>query len=215
MRALYLVFGFTLSFAYSESTVLRFEATPDNLQRSEILNDTGVWEIKDLEKSRTVFHLKESGKPPTQPVRKPANILLLPIGEHEAFQIDVEIKTTVMDRKGADSIVVFGYQDENHFYYAHISNDSDNRTHHIIMKVEGSKAIRTPIQNEKDPAPKLNGDWQDLRVTRDSEGTVAVFVGDMETPTLTAKDRTWLKGKIGIGSFNDPAMFDSIVLTVP
>lgn len=201
-----LCFGISLS---AES--VSFPFTEQTLSTAEILGD-GVWEIRPLSDRGGVLYLKESGQPPQEPVRRPANILLLPTKPVAAFELNLEFKSTVSHRNGADVIVVFGFQNETHYYYIHISNDSDNRTHHIIMKVEGTKKIRTPVQLEKDPESKLNGEWQKMRVTRDSEGNIAVYVDDMETPTLTAEDRTWLKGKIGIGSFNDPAMFDAIEL---
>ena len=38
---------------------------------------------------------------------------------------------------------------------------------------------------------------------------------DMETPVLTATDRTFGKGLVGVGSFDDTAYFDDVTLYVP
>lgn len=159
-----------------------------------------------------VLELTKSGQPPAEPVRRPANILIAPAPAVTAFSIDLEARSLQFARKGADIVLIFGYQDPFNFYYAHISNDV-NPVHQVIMKVEGSKKTRTPIQLEKEPVAALRDTWQKIRMTRSAEGRVEVFVDDMERPALTADDAGWLSGRVGIGSFNDAAQFDAIKLS--
>lgn len=172
----------------------------------------GEWHQIDLPARGGVLELSKSGEPPADPVRRPANILIAPAPAVTAFSIDLEARSLQFERTGADIVVIFGYQDPFNFYYAHISNDV-NRVHQVIMKVEGSKQIRSAIHLEKEPVATLQDKWQNVRVTRSAAGRVEVFVDDMDNPTLTAEDAEWLSGRIGIGSFNDAAQFDAIKLT--
>jgi len=172
----------------------------------------GEWRQIELPDRGGVLELTKSGKPPAKPVRRPANILIAPAPAVTAFSIDFEARSLQFERKGADIVVIFGYQDPFNFYYAHISNDV-NPVHHVIMKVEGSKKSRHAIQLEKEPVASLRDSWQKVRITRSAAGRVEVFVDDMDKPTLTAEDAHWLSGRIGIGSFNDAAQFDAITLT--
>jgi hypothetical protein len=173
---------------------------------------TGSWNQVKLPARGGVIELTESGDIPTKPVRKPANILLAPAPAVSAFSLDLEVRSLQFERIGADIVIIFGYQDPQHFYYAHISNDV-NHVHQVIMKVEGNKNARRAIHLEAEPIAALKDAWQRIRITRSAAGRVEVFVDDMVAPSLTANDATWISGRIGIGSFNDAAQFDSIVLS--
>lgn len=172
----------------------------------------GQWREAETPDRGGILELSESGKPPTKPVRRPANILLAPAPAVSAFTIELDVRSLQFERKGADIAVIFGYQNPLHFYYAHICNDV-NPVHHVIMKVEGGKGTRNTIHLEEKPVAALKDKWQKIRITRSAEGRVEVFVDDMEKPTLTAEDSEWLSGRIGIGSFNDAAQFDAIKLS--
>ena len=50
-----------------------------------------------------------------------------------------------------------------------------------------------------------------MKLVRDSgKGTIEVYFDDMETPLMQAIDKTFGKGRIGIGSFDDMNDFDDI-----
>jgi len=52
-----------------------------------------------------------------------------------------------------------------------------------------------------------------VKVVRDSSlGTIEVYFDDMKKPHLTATDKTFGKGRIGIGSFDDMNDFDDVRL---
>ncbi len=165
---------------------------------------TSQWEEESTE-SGTILRIHRVGKVPDQPVRRPAGIALLPGEVEGAFTFDVQAKSLDYHKRGADICVIFGYQDEWHFYYAHISNDSNQRVHTVIMKVDG--ATRTPIQRETAAPPALGGEWQHIRLVRKADGGIEVYVDDMDTPHLSALDKTWLAGRVGIGAFDDRAEF--------
>lgn len=170
---------------------------------------SGTWQQLEADGPGSI-RLVKPGPVPKKPVRRPADFRLVPGDPVGAFQLDLEAKTLAPDTHGADVVLVFGYQDPLRFYYAHISNDADGRVHTVIMKVEGEKGVRTTIHREKKPGPALRQGWQKLRLVRNAEGQTRVYVDDMDTPHLTTHDATWIKGRVGYGSFNDPAAFRNI-----
>ena len=172
----------------------------------------GEWNLVPEEGRGTVLELSKYGDIPEEPVRRPGSLILAPAPAVGTFEMEVNLRTLEMEKKGADVILVFGYQDPTHYYYAHICNDSNDKGHHVIFKVEGSKKTRTLIDNETAPEPTLNGQWQSVRLKRTSMGHVEVYCDDNDTPTLTADDATWPTGRVGLGSFNDNAQFDELVI---
>jgi hypothetical protein len=55
--------------------------------------------------------------------------------------------------------------------------------------------------------------WHQVKVVRDAtKGSIEVFFDDMTTPQLSASDKTFGKGRIGIGSFDDMNDFDDVRL---
>ncbi|MGC4005016.1 MAG: hypothetical protein QM811_18640 [Pirellulales bacterium] len=59
--------------------------------------------------------------------------------------------------------------------------------------------------------------WDDaghlIRVKRKVDaGTIEVFWDDMDKPVMTAEDKTFAKGRVGIGSFDDTADFFDVKL---
>ncbi len=180
--------------------------------RDDFSDGMGAWEplaeghFRVVEEAgRPVLELTRTG-PQRPPVRRPGMYILAPLPPQRDVAITVRARSLRPNTvRGRDVVILFGFQDDTRYYYAHISNDSDNRTHHVIMKVDG--ATRTPIQRERDPEPRLIGEWHRIRVEHRRDGEIRVYVDDMDTPTLTARDEAWPEGRIGLGSFDDPARF--------
>lgn len=171
---------------------------------------TGTWAIQ-VEEGNPVAALLEPG---TQPggVRCPTGYLLLPQFDWRDVSISMRAKTlepaTVINR---DFVVIFGYVDPSHFYYTHLSSNSDDTLHNVIMKVSGD--TRSTIHQEVLPEARVTDDWHDVRVTHDSSGAIAVYVDDMDVPLMTAQDTDYAAGAIAIGSFDDRALFDDLVVS--
>ena len=165
------------------------------------------WELReDGENARLV--LKRPGKQ-RPPLRRPTQFALLKGAPWWDVTVDVSIKTLRPDKvKGRDVCVLFGRRDDTHFYYAHVCSDSNGKTHNVIMKVDGKK--RRVIMREKRPKARLTAAWHKVRVTHQSDGEIKVYMDDMETPLMTAVDRDYPLGQVGLGSFDDPAMFDDV-----
>jgi Glucose / Sorbosone dehydrogenase len=126
---------------------------------------------------------------------------------------NVDIRLTARTLRTAatphrDIVIPFGYVDPTHFYYAHFSAVSDGAVHSVIMKVTGSstrQVIHTPLIVSPAPFTAL-GD-ANFRVTHHATGGIAIYSGDLSTPIMTANDTSYPVGRVGFGSFDDPAEF--------
>ena len=49
-------------------------------------------------------------------------------------------------------------------------------------------------------------------VRRVTYGTINIYFDDMKTPVMTAIDRKFTSGRIGIGSFDDTGNYDDVIL---
>ena len=112
---------------------------------------------------------------------------------------------------GRDLCIFLGYQDPTHFYYVHFSNRSD-RVHNAILEVDGKD--RQPITAGKPTAARLvDQNWHQLKVERDvATGEIRAYIDDMKTPIMTAKDKTFSWGLVGVGAFDDLGYFDDVRL---
>ncbi|MDF7805843.1 hypothetical protein P4E94_00230 [Pontiellaceae bacterium B12219] len=154
-----------------------------------------------------ILHTAGEQRPP---VRRPGEFALwkseYPIG---AFTIEAATLEPESIRN-RDICLIFGYQDDTHFYYAHISSSSDNKFHNIIMRVDGDS--RTRINRESDPEPRLSNGWKILKLRHAENGDIRIFVDDLTVPLMTATDRTYPVGQIGFGAFDDRAAFATLAV---
>jgi hexosaminidase len=117
------------------------------------------------------------------------------------------------DNPHRDMVILFHYQDPTHFYYVHFSAVSDE-SHNIIGLVDGKDRVKINLE----PAGKSEARLKDMRfhdfmVSCNGEtGEIKAYLDDMITPVLTARDRTFGNGLVGVGSFDDTGSFDDIKL---
>jgi len=163
----------------------------------------GHWEITDTSEG-SVLHLIENAEQ-RPPVRRPGMYILSPNGVVSNVMISSKVLTLrPAEVKNRDVCILFGYQDDTHFYYAHVCSSSDDRVHNVIMRVEGTE--RTRINVESLPEPLLKDGWQTVSVQHMASGEIKVRVDGQLN--MTAQDTTYPAGRAGLGSFDDPAMFD-------
>jgi hypothetical protein len=103
-------------------------------------------------------------------------------------------------------LIVFGYQSPTRFYYAHLSNET-TPPHNGIFLVNDADRLRI---DDGTAVPRLMDEqWHEVRLERDaSSGAIRVYLDDVLT--LQASDTTLRTGRVGFGSFDDPAAFRSI-----
>ncbi len=46
-----------------------------------------------------------------------------------------------------------------------------------------------------------------------SDGTIEVYFDDMKTPVMTATDKTFAWGRVGLGTFDDTGDWDDVKLS--
>ena len=192
---------------------LVFEDSFDAGRSNWETNPSSLWEVITVD-GENIFHLKEPGKQGA--VRAPTSRAIFTPVEVESFELSVQAKClTDTTNKRRDICLFFGYQDSMRYYYAHFSAISD-QVHNIIGLVNNADRVKINHEPAGASAAKLtHPGWYTLRVVRNADtGEIKAFVDDDPEAVLTATDKTFLKGKIGIGSFDDPAYFRHVILEV-
>lgn len=169
---------------------------------------TGTWK-QDSETGTVILDQPGAQRPP---VRRPSAYLLLPGIVWSDLTLTLEARTLAPPETiNRDIVLLFGYTDDTHYYYAHLSSRSDGEAHTVIMKVAGD--VRETIQRESLPPPPLGNEWQTFRVRLYPDGEIKVFVDDFEHPLLSAHDTTYPAGAVGFGSFDDRAEFRLVTVS--
>ncbi|WP_298867662.1 hypothetical protein [uncultured Gimesia sp.] len=144
------------------------------------------------------------------PVRSPYNRALLKNISVSDFLLDVKLQSTIPDYGHRSLCLFFGYQDDAHFYYVHFGKKMDDHANQIFI-VNGKP--RTKISTKTTAGTNWDDEWHHARVVRDTKsGSIKIYFDDMQEPVMTASDKTFLSGRVGIGSFDDTGNFDEILL---
>lgn len=168
--------------------------------------DAAAWQVDPIDGSKAMhLHAASNYKPPA---RSPRSINVLKDIKVGSFILDAVVKSTGQDVPHLDTCFFFGYQDPTHFYYTHIAQRADKNAHTIMVVDDGP---RTPIVKERTDGIKWGKDWHRVRVIRDVDaGLIEVYWDDLSKPVMTAEDKRFGEGRIGIGSFDDTAYYDDI-----
>jgi hypothetical protein len=111
-------------------------------------------------------------------------------------------------------ILVFDYVDSLHFYYTHLSVDPGSKqpVHNGIFIVNGAPRRRIAGIEAAPALPDTK--WHTVRVERNVKaGTIKVFVDNQKKPLFSVVDRTFLCGRVGMGSFDETGDFTDVKLT--
>ena len=140
-------------------------------------------------------------------VRSPYHIALIKDLKLSDFVMTFRVKSTKDTGGHRDCCVFFNHQNETNFYYVHLGANPDPHSGQImIVKDAPRKAIT--INKNKTP---WDDEWHNVKLVRNSkEGTIKIYFDNMEKPHMSATDKTFGKGRIGIGSFDDMNDFDDI-----
>jgi hypothetical protein len=169
------------------------------------------WEIVELEGGGHGYQLMEPGKQGT--IRAPGGMALIKDRKVGDFILTAEGRClTPSTVKGRDLNIFLGYQDPTHFYYVHFSNTTDP-IHNAICIVNGEP--RAGFTAEPPTAARLTTEgFHHLKVTRVGK-RIEAFIDDMAAPIMHAEDDRLGEGLVGIGTFDDTAVFDNVKLYVP
>jgi hypothetical protein len=171
--------------------------------------DPTGWKIEKVE-NQNVFHQFKKQSSYKPPFRSPFHMALLKDIKVGSFQLDAKVKSTIPDYGHRDVCLFFGYQNPAQLYYVHFGKKTDDHANQIFIV---NKADRTKISTKTTPGTNWDDEWHKVRIVRDVDsGKIDVFYDDMKTPVMTATDKTFTWGQVGIGSFDDTAMWDDIEL---
>lgn len=173
--------------------------------------DSKAWKVIDLPdgkgKAYSQFVKQSAYKPPH---RSPYNIALLRDVTVSDFTLVAEAQSTIKDYGHRDMCLFFGYQDPAHFYYVHLGKKADDHANQIFI-VNG--ADRKKISTTSTEGTNWTDGWHTLKVVRTlADGKIEVFFDDLKKPVMTATDKNFLWGQVGIGSFDDTGNWRSVKL---
>lgn len=163
--------------------------------------------------------LAEAGTDPGDGIRRPFEYAVLTEGpELGSFELEADVRLDApASVNNRDVIVVFGWQSDTQYYYAHLSQDNTIYAHNGIFKVDGRDRER--IDDQWDgavgaPPAVTDEEWHDVRVVRCADsGDVAVYVDGLDVPLLTANDTTFATGRVGFGSFDNTGRIRDLTVT--
>src|SRR5690606_16145197 len=152
------------------------------------------------------LQLHTAGRP-GGPIRKPAEWAILQSPPFGSVEVRAQVRADApVERMGRDVLIYFGYQSPTRFYYAHLSNET-TPPHNGIFLVNDADRVRI---DDGSAVPRLMDDqWHDVRLERNAvSGEIRVYLDGILT--LQATDTTLRSGRIGFGSFDDPAAFRAV-----
>jgi hypothetical protein len=172
----------------------------------------GDWKIVD-EQGNHVLRLDKAGPVGANP-RRPVKLALWKPGCVSSFDLDLRVKRDpiLKTETESDILVVFGFQDKLHFYYAHLSSDDGNvSVHNGLFRVNGGARERIAGTGARPALPDEK--WHEVHVVRDvKSGEIKLFLDGDAEPRFQVTDRTHGYGLVGVGSFDNTGEYDDLHL---
>ncbi len=169
-------------------------------------SDASAWKVVKEGDNRVYSLVKDCEFTP--PVRSPNNFSLIKDITVSDFVLEAKVKSTEPEYGHRDICLFFGYQDPSHFYYVHFGSKADANANSIFI-VNGEPRIS--IAETRTEGTKWDDNYHIVRVVRDAKsGAIKVFFDDLEKPVMTATNKTFMWGRLGVGSFDDTGNFDNV-----
>jgi hypothetical protein len=153
-----------------------------------------------------VLKLLVSAEPPTGQPRRPTKYALAETAPFRKVTVEADIR-----RNARSLIIVYAYQDEAHYNYAHISSDAAMKqvVHNGMFHVFGGERVR--ISSLEGPESLPAKDWTPVKLVFDGDsGRCYVEVNGKRNPSLEAVDLSLRSGRVGLGSFNETGDFRNV-----
>lgn len=182
-----------------------FEDGAKNWQPTDEL----AWKVKQTGSTKVYSQFKKRSQY-EPPHRSPYNISLLKDIYVSDFDLHVKVKSTHPDYGHRDVCLFFGYQNPSQFHYVHLGKQADEHANQIFIV---NNNPRTKISITSTDGTDWDDAWHQVKIVRRvADGTIKVYFDDMDQPVMTAKDKSLIWGRIGLGSFDDTADFDDLRL---
>jgi hypothetical protein len=178
------------------------------LQRDQWhLEDPAAWEWQGDGESTSLVLKKPSHYKPK--VRRPFNLAWFSGAELESFTLTCEARLDVLNKGNNDVCIAFGGRSESEFYYAHLGETADGV--HLHLHVVNNADRKAITMNRAKTLSWKPDHWHQLKLLRDaSSGSIKVWFEDQLV--LEATDKTFGKGRIGLGSFDDLGAFRNVAI---
>lgn len=201
-------FGLAMGAVSAENSATFSEDFENGIAAWE-MTDAKAWQVSDEEGNKVLALTAPSEYKP--PHRSPLNIALVKDLQFESFEMTVRVKQTGREYGHRDMCLFLGYQDPANFYYVHLASKADENANSIFIV---NDAPRVSIAETRTNGTTWDDQYHTVKIRRDAEsGTIEVFFDDMDKPVMTATDKNFTKGRIGVGSFDDVGHFDDIRVT--
>jgi hypothetical protein len=152
----------------------------------------------------------ETSRGPLPGPRRPIQFALTDVPNYQRLAVEADVMPL-----GRSLLIVLAYRDPAHFDYAHLSTDTagEQPVHNGVFHVYGGERVR--ISAERGPAAfAARGRWYHVTLAHDSTtGTIEVAVDGQPVPALHAVDLSLGPGKVGLGSFDETAVFKNVRIT--
>lgn len=171
-------------------------------------SDPKAWKLVE-QKGNQVWSQFQHIVTPT-PVRSPFNRSVARDVIVSDCILDVRLQSTARDYPHRSLCLFFGYQDPAHMYYVHLGQKTDDHANQIFIV---NNEPRKKISTKTTPGTPWDNEWHHVRVIRKVDsGEIAVYFDNLQEPVMTAVDKTFLWGQVGIGSFDDTGSFDDVLV---
>ncbi|RFC70546.1 PQQ-dependent sugar dehydrogenase [Streptomyces sp. AcE210] len=151
--------------------------------------------------------------------RRPFEYAVLTAGpRYSNVTIEAEVRIdTPVDITNRDVIVVWDYNSDTQFQYAHLSSDNSIYPHNGLFTVDNADRLRIDDQwNGTYGAPPAIKDaaWHKVRLTHCADtGETAVYMDGSRTPLITGTDPVFSSGRVGFGSFDNNGRIRNLKVT--
>jgi len=170
--------------------------------------DANAWRVYTQDGSEVYSLHRPSKYTPNH--RSPFNYSLLDDVVVGDFDLYARVLTTQRDYGHRDMCLFFGWQDPEHFYYVHLGQKTDDHANQVFIV---NDAPRIKISTKTTPGTPWDAEWHTVKIKRRVKtGLIEVYWDNMEEPVMTAEDKSFTWGKIGLGSFDDTGNWDDIRL---
>lgn len=172
--------------------------------------DAAAWKLVPSREGRgQAFALFQQSKY-KPPHRSPVNIALVKDVQVTDFKLEADVLSTAREYPHRSMTMFFGYQDPAHFYYVHFGKATDDHANQIFIV---NDAPRVKISTKTTDGTPWDDHWHHVKIERDmATGDIKIFFDDMKEPVMTAVDKTFTWGQVGVGSFDDIGNWDDVKL---
>jgi len=166
--------------------------------------DPRAWRIERVDGNAVYSQHRQSEV--QREVRSPFNRALIRGLVVADFVLEARVQSTTREYGHRDACLFFGFQDPAHHFYAHLGRRADEHAHSLFV-VDGAPRVSI-ARTRTDGTPWTDG-WHRARLVRRGSSIRAYF-DDWERPVMTADDRRFPEGRVGLGTFDDTARFDDV-----